>query len=68
VVARRERITGPEPLAEAIVDCDVHLVAADAPVATQARALLIDMRSLEARWESVERDPACPVCRSLFER
>jgi bacteriocin biosynthesis cyclodehydratase domain-containing protein len=46
----------------------MHLVAADAPVATQARALLIDMRSLEARWESVERDPACPVCRSLFER
>jgi bacteriocin biosynthesis cyclodehydratase domain-containing protein len=46
----------------------LHLVATDAPVATQARALLMDMRLLEVRWEGVERDPACPVCRSLFER
>jgi bacteriocin biosynthesis cyclodehydratase domain-containing protein len=45
----------------------MHLVAADQPVATQGRALLIEMRSLEARWEDVERDPACPVCRPLFE-
>jgi bacteriocin biosynthesis cyclodehydratase domain-containing protein len=45
----------------------MHLVASDEPVATQDRALLLDMRSLEARWEDVERDPACPVCRSLFE-
>jgi bacteriocin biosynthesis cyclodehydratase domain-containing protein len=44
----------------------MHLVATDEPVATQDRALLLDMRSLEARWEGVERDPACPVCRSLF--
>jgi molybdopterin-synthase adenylyltransferase len=46
----------------------LHLVAADEPVATQDRALLIDMRSLEPRWEDVERDPACPACRSLFAR
>jgi len=45
----------------------MHLVAADEPVATQDRALLVDMRSLETRWEDVERDPDCPVCRSLFE-
>jgi bacteriocin biosynthesis cyclodehydratase domain-containing protein len=45
----------------------MHLVAADEPVATQDRALLIDMRSLETHWEDVERDPQCPVCRSLFE-
>jgi molybdopterin-synthase adenylyltransferase len=45
----------------------MHLVAADEPVATQDRALLIDMRSLQARWEDVERDPDCPVCRSLFQ-
>jgi bacteriocin biosynthesis cyclodehydratase domain-containing protein len=44
----------------------MHLVAADEPVATQDRALLIDMRSLETHWEDVERDPQCPVCRSLF--
>jgi bacteriocin biosynthesis cyclodehydratase domain-containing protein len=45
----------------------MHLVAADEPVATQDRALLLDMRSLQTRWEDVERDPDCPVCRSLFE-
>jgi bacteriocin biosynthesis cyclodehydratase domain-containing protein len=45
----------------------LHLVAADAPVATQDRALLVDMRTLETRWEDVERDPDCPVCASLFE-
>ena len=44
----------------------MHLVGTDEPVATQGRALLLDMRSLEARWEDVERDPACPACRSLF--
>jgi bacteriocin biosynthesis cyclodehydratase domain-containing protein len=44
----------------------MHLVATGEPVATHDRALLLDMRSLEARWEGVERDPACPVCRSLF--
>ena len=44
----------------------MHLVAADEPVATQDRALLIDMRSLETHWEDVERDPQCPVCQSLF--
>jgi bacteriocin biosynthesis cyclodehydratase domain-containing protein len=45
----------------------MHLVATGEPVATEGRALLLDMRSLEARWEDVERDPACPVCRSLFD-
>lgn len=45
----------------------MHLVATDEPVATQGRALLLDMRSLEASWEDIERDPVCPVCRSLFE-
>lgn len=45
----------------------LHLVASDEPVATQDRALLVDMRSLEARWEEVERDPACPDCAALFE-
>jgi hypothetical protein len=45
----------------------MHLVGTDESVATEGRALLVDMRSLEAGWEDVERDPACPVCRSLFE-
>jgi bacteriocin biosynthesis cyclodehydratase domain-containing protein len=46
----------------------MHLVATDEPVATQDRALIVDMRSLQARWEDIERDPSCPVCRQLFER
>jgi molybdopterin-synthase adenylyltransferase len=45
----------------------MHLVATDEPVSTQGRARLIDMRSLEAHWEAVERDPACRVCGSLFD-
>jgi bacteriocin biosynthesis cyclodehydratase domain-containing protein len=40
----------------------MHLLTGDAPVATHGRALLIDMRTLEQRWEAVERDPDCPVC------
>ena len=34
----------------------------DAPVATEGRAMLLDMRTLEQRWEDVPRDPECPVC------
>jgi bacteriocin biosynthesis cyclodehydratase domain-containing protein len=30
--------------------------------ATEGRALLVDMPTLETRWESIERDPRCPVC------
>jgi bacteriocin biosynthesis cyclodehydratase domain-containing protein len=45
----------------------MHLLAGEEPVATQGRAQLLDMRSLEARWEDVERDPACQACGSLFE-
>jgi hypothetical protein len=44
----------------------MHLMATEEPVATEGRAWLLDMRSLEARWEDVERDSACGVCGSLF--
>jgi bacteriocin biosynthesis cyclodehydratase domain-containing protein len=40
----------------------MHLLIGDGPVATEGRALLIDMRTLDQRWEPVERDPDCPVC------
>ncbi|MGH2948706.1 MAG: TOMM precursor leader peptide-binding protein [Solirubrobacteraceae bacterium] len=40
----------------------MHLLTGPGPVATQGRSLLIDMRTLEQRWEAVERDPDCPVC------
>jgi bacteriocin biosynthesis cyclodehydratase domain-containing protein len=40
----------------------LHLLTASGPPATHDRALLIDMRTLQTRWESIERDPNCPVC------
>jgi bacteriocin biosynthesis cyclodehydratase domain-containing protein len=45
----------------------MHLIAGAQP-ATRDRALLIDMRTLQTRWEAVERDPACPMCGELPER
>jgi bacteriocin biosynthesis cyclodehydratase domain-containing protein len=32
------------------------------PVATESRAFLLDIRTLETWWEPVDRDPGCPVC------
>jgi molybdopterin/thiamine biosynthesis adenylyltransferase len=32
------------------------------PVATRDRMLLMDIRTLDARWEDVDRDPECPAC------
>lgn len=40
----------------------MHLLTGDEPVATEGRAMLLDMRTLEQRWEDVPRDPHCPVC------
>jgi bacteriocin biosynthesis cyclodehydratase domain-containing protein len=40
----------------------MHLLIGDEPVATEGRAFLLDMRTLEQRWEAIERDPDCPVC------
>jgi bacteriocin biosynthesis cyclodehydratase domain-containing protein len=40
----------------------LSLLTTDAPVATQGRAMLLDMRTLEQRWEGVDRDPDCPTC------
>ncbi len=41
----------------------MHLISGQRPV-TCDRAVLIDMRTLEARTEPVSRDPDCAVCRS----
>jgi molybdopterin-synthase adenylyltransferase len=43
----------------------MHLIAATEPPTTHDRALLLDMRTLEARWEGIERDPACAACSGL---
>jgi bacteriocin biosynthesis cyclodehydratase domain-containing protein len=42
----------------------MHLVTRPHPPATAGRALLVDMATLQTRWEDVERDPACPACGS----
>ncbi len=43
----------------------LHLLADPAAAATAGRAMLLDMRTLEQRWEPVRRDPACPACHDL---
>jgi molybdopterin/thiamine biosynthesis adenylyltransferase len=43
----------------------MHLLVDDAPVATEGRALLVDMRTLETRWEAVERRRDCSACNHL---
>jgi bacteriocin biosynthesis cyclodehydratase domain-containing protein len=43
----------------------MHLLAEDVRPATEGRALLIDMRTLQTRWETVERRPDCPACQDL---
>jgi bacteriocin biosynthesis cyclodehydratase domain-containing protein len=41
----------------------LHLLAhAPERLATRDRALLVDMRTLETRWESIRRLPDCEVC------
>jgi molybdopterin/thiamine biosynthesis adenylyltransferase len=40
----------------------LHLLTAAGPVATQDRALLIDMRTLATHWEPISRRPGCSVC------
>jgi bacteriocin biosynthesis cyclodehydratase domain-containing protein len=40
----------------------MHLLIGTERVATEGRAMLLDMRTLEQRWEAVARDPACPAC------
>ena len=43
----------------------MHLCAGMTPVATQGRSWLIDMRTLETRWEVIERLDDCPACQHL---
>jgi molybdopterin/thiamine biosynthesis adenylyltransferase len=40
----------------------LHLLTGTGPVGTQDRALLVDMRTLETRWEPISRRPGCTVC------
>jgi bacteriocin biosynthesis cyclodehydratase domain-containing protein len=40
----------------------LHLLTCDGPVATQGRAWLLDLRTLDQRWEDVERRPECRSC------
>jgi bacteriocin biosynthesis cyclodehydratase domain-containing protein len=40
----------------------MHLILGVRPLATEGRALIMDLRTLETRWEATERDPQCPAC------
>jgi molybdopterin-synthase adenylyltransferase len=43
----------------------MHLCAGMTPVATQGRSWLVDMRTLETRWEVIPRLDDCPACQHL---
>jgi len=43
----------------------MHLLVRSRPPATFDRALLVDMGTLDTRWEAIERDPDCPACAGL---
>jgi bacteriocin biosynthesis cyclodehydratase domain-containing protein len=45
----------------------MHLLSGAHPPATLDRALLIDMATLETRWEAIARDPHCPACSAVAE-
>ena len=45
----------------------LHLLADPASVATAGRAMLLDMRTLQQRWEVIRRDPGCPACHDLVD-
>jgi bacteriocin biosynthesis cyclodehydratase domain-containing protein len=38
------------------------------PAATQGRAMVLDMRTLECEWEDLRRDASCPVCATAARR
>jgi bacteriocin biosynthesis cyclodehydratase domain-containing protein len=40
----------------------MHLVLGVRPLATHDRVMILDLRTLETRWESVQRDPDCAQC------
>jgi bacteriocin biosynthesis cyclodehydratase domain-containing protein len=40
----------------------VHLLAGAGAPATQGRAMVMDLRTFEVRWEAFARDPGCAVC------
>jgi len=40
----------------------MHLVLGVRPLATEGRALIMNLRTLETRWEATARDSRCPAC------
>lgn len=74
VVAMRQRTTasamtlGPAAgIVGTLLSLEVMHALLGQPAATEGRALLLDIQTLETSWAPVERDPACPVCRSHHE-
>jgi bacteriocin biosynthesis cyclodehydratase domain-containing protein len=75
VVAMRQRTSasamtlGPAAgIVGTLLSLEVMHMLLGQPAATEGRAMLLDIQTLETSWASVERDLACPVCRSHHER
>ena len=72
VVAMRQRNTtdamnlGPAAgIVGTLLSLEVMHALLGRPPATEGRAMLLDIQTLETSWEPVERDPACHVCGTL---
>jgi bacteriocin biosynthesis cyclodehydratase domain-containing protein len=70
VVAMRQQRTGvtdmtlgpPAGVVGTLISLEVMHVLLGRAAATEGRALLIDLQTLEISWEPIARDPACCVC------
>lgn len=63
--ARPSRATtlGPASgIAGTLIAAEVMHLLLGRPIATEGRSLILDLRTLETRWEAVERLPDCPGC------
>jgi molybdopterin-synthase adenylyltransferase len=63
--ARTSRATtlGPASgIAGTLIGAEVMHLLLGRPIATEGRSLIVDLRTLESRWEAVERVPGCPGC------
>jgi bacteriocin biosynthesis cyclodehydratase domain-containing protein len=74
VVAMRQQFRGaavtlgpPAGVVGTLISLEVMHALLGRPAATEGRAMLLDIQTLETRWEPVERDAACPVCGPAFE-
>jgi bacteriocin biosynthesis cyclodehydratase domain-containing protein len=62
----RSTTLGPASgIAGTLIAAEVMHLLLGRPIATEGRALILDLRTLESRWEAVVRQPDCPGCHHL---